>query len=103
MTLLAVLSNWLRVLLILAIGYLTHMRSALATRGHVALGWVVFACALLLFVWAAGRWGVSPRRMHPPTGQPLALSSGRADIGGVLPGDTARSPAHCSPFRRWCT
>jgi EpsI family protein len=59
MTLLAVLSNWLRVLLILAIGYLTHMRSALATRGHVALGWVVFACALLLFVWAAGRWGVS--------------------------------------------
>lgn len=59
MALLAILSNWLRVLLILAIGYLTHMRSALATRGHVALGWVVFACALLLFVWAAGRWGIS--------------------------------------------
>lgn len=59
MVLLAILSNWLRVLLILAIGYLTHMRSVLATRGHVALGWVVFACALLLFVWAAGRWGVS--------------------------------------------
>lgn len=59
MALLAILSNWLRVLLILAIGYLTHMRSALATRGHVAFGWVVFACALLVFVWAAGRWGVS--------------------------------------------
>ncbi|HEY2036584.1 MAG TPA: EpsI family protein [Steroidobacteraceae bacterium] len=54
MALLAILSNWLRVLLILAIGYLTHMRSALATRDHVALGWVVFACVLLLFAWLAG-------------------------------------------------
>ena len=57
MVLLAILSNWLRVLLILAIGYLSHMHSALATRGHVAFGWVIFACALLLFVWAAGRGG----------------------------------------------
>jgi EpsI family protein len=59
MTLLAILSNWLRVILIFAIGYLSDMRSPLATRGHAALGWVVFACALLVFVWAAGRSGAA--------------------------------------------
>jgi EpsI family protein len=71
MILLAVVSNWLRVLLIVAIGYRSHMRNALATRDHLALGWVVFACALLLFVWVAGRTAV-PRApevvRNEPTG-----------------------------------
>jgi len=58
MILLAVVSNWLRVLLIVEIGYRSHMRNALATRDHLALGWIVFACALLLFVWMAGRTAV---------------------------------------------
>lgn len=84
MVLLAILSNWLRVLLILAIGYLTHMRSALATSGHVALGWVVFACALLLFVWAAGRWGVSevdPAAGGTPRAAPVTPTSAqRGDV-----------------------
>ena len=59
MTLTAIVSNWLRVLLIIDIGYRSRMRSALATRDHLALGWVVFACALLVFVWVAGRTGAS--------------------------------------------
>src|SRR5581483_11151328 len=58
MILLAVVSNWLRVLLIVEIGYRSHMRNAFATRDHLALGWVVFACALLVFVWMAGRTAV---------------------------------------------
>lgn len=57
MTLVAIVSNWLRVILILAIGYLSSMRSVLATTDHVAFGWGVFACAMLLFVWIAGRTG----------------------------------------------
>lgn len=59
MLVVAIISNWLRVLLILEIGYRSHMRSSLATSGHVALGWVVFACVLLLFVRAAGRAAAS--------------------------------------------
>lgn len=59
MLLLALVSNWLRVILILTIGYLSHMRNPLATRDHVALGWVVFACALLLFIWMVGRLGAA--------------------------------------------
>ena len=42
------------------IGHLSHMRNPLATRDHLALGWVVFACALLVFTWAAGRLGAAP-------------------------------------------
>lgn len=57
MLLVAIVGNWLRVILIIEIGYHSHMQSALATRDHRALGWVVFACALLLFVWMAGRKG----------------------------------------------
>jgi len=55
MLLLAIVANWVRVLLIVEIGYRSQMQSALATSGHLALGWVVFACALLVFVWLAGR------------------------------------------------
>ena len=55
MALLAIVSNWARVILIVGIGYRSRMRSALATSDHLALGWVVFACALLGFVWVAGR------------------------------------------------
>lgn len=55
MLLLAVMSNWLRVILIIEIGYRSKMQSSLATRDHLAFGWVIFACALLLFVWLAGR------------------------------------------------
>jgi EpsI family protein len=59
MFVLAILSNWLRVILILTIGYLSHLHNALATRDHAAFGWVIFACALLLFIWWAGRTGIA--------------------------------------------
>lgn len=64
MLLVAIVSNWLRVLLILEIGYRSRMHSSLASSGHVALGWVVFACVLLLYVWVAGRATATER--HAP-------------------------------------
>jgi EpsI family protein len=80
MTLLAIVSNWIRVILIIEIGYRSHMRSALATRDHLAFGWVIFACALAVFVWLAGRSVAAPsdargERPHgedaaPPTAYP---------------------------------
>jgi len=55
MALLMVLSNWLRVLLIVLAGYASGMR-LLVTRGHVLFGWVLFALVMLGFsVWAARR------------------------------------------------
>lgn len=78
MLLLALLSNWLRVILILTIGYLSRMRSALATRDHLALGWVVFACALLAFVWAAGRLGAAA------PDEPAGAAHGDAAAGATV-------------------
>lgn len=84
MLLLAIATNWVRVILIFAIGYLSHMQSVFATRGHEALGWVVFACALLMFVWAAGRLGaIEPDRAVPGSivGKPDTTTT--AHPGGV--------------------
>jgi EpsI family protein len=53
--LLMVVSNWLRVLLIVLAGYTSGMR-LLVTRGHVLFGWVLFALVVLGFsLWAARR------------------------------------------------
>lgn len=60
MILLAIVSNWTRVFLIIGIGYHSHMSNPLATSEHLAFGWVVFACALLAFVWVAGRTAARP-------------------------------------------
>jgi exosortase len=51
----ALLANWARVLLILALGYATNMRSPLVTRDHVALGFALFFVVLVIYVWVATR------------------------------------------------
>lgn len=73
MAILMVLSNWVRVLVIIIVGYTTGMRSVLATRGHWYLGWVFFALVVLGFAL------LSP---PPPRGaltrHDLASARGRA-------------------------
>jgi len=51
----ALIANWLRVLLILLMGYGTNLRSGLATRDHVAFGFGIFLVVLAVYVWAATR------------------------------------------------
>lgn len=51
----ALMANWARVLLILALGYGTNMRSPLATSDHVVFGFAIFFFVLVLYVWAATR------------------------------------------------
>jgi exosortase len=84
MILLALVSNWLRVILIIEIGYRSHMRNPLATRDHLALGWVVFACALLMFVWIASRTGSL---------QPQAIIDGETGDGAALRASVQRGHA----------
>lgn len=59
MALLMVLSNWVRVLLIIIAGYTSGMRNVLATRGHWYLGWVLFAIVMLGFARVAARGATS--------------------------------------------
>ncbi|HJS89981.1 MAG TPA: EpsI family protein [Steroidobacteraceae bacterium] len=79
MLLFAIVSNWVRVILIIEIGYRSHMRSALATRDHLAFGRDIFAAALLLFVWLASRGG----RSTPDV--PVVAGPGRAASGIPAP------------------
>lgn len=55
MGVLAVLSNWIRVLVIVDAGYTTHMRHVLVSRGHYMFGWVLFAAVMVAFVWLMAR------------------------------------------------
>ncbi len=52
---LAVVSNWIRVLVIVEAGYTTHMRHVLITRGHFVFGWMLFTTAMVAFVWLVAR------------------------------------------------
>ena len=62
MALLMMVSNWVRVLVIIVAGYSTDMRSLLATRGHWYLGWILFALVMFGFarVSAGGSRSASP-------------------------------------------
>ncbi len=51
----AIVGNWIRVLLIIVIGYASHMHNALATSEHLFFGWIVFATLLLMFLWLVPR------------------------------------------------
>ncbi len=96
MAIVAIVSNWVRVLLIVGIGYATNLQNPLATSDHLALGWVVFAAALLLFVWLAGRGrraGNVPaeRSDASPANRSDASLAGRSEA--ALVGSSEASPA----------
>ena len=46
--LLALLTNWLRILIVVYAGHLTDMQSYLVAREHISLGWVLFAVLVAL-------------------------------------------------------
>jgi exosortase len=55
MALLMIVSNWVRVLVIIIAGYTSEMRHVLATRGHWWLGWILFALVMFGFALLAAR------------------------------------------------
>jgi exosortase len=55
MVLVALVANWIRVLVIIELGYSSGMHSTLATSNHVAFGYFLFVLALGAYVWVATR------------------------------------------------
>jgi EpsI family protein len=51
MALITIVSNWIRVLIIMAAGYASGTHQVLVTRGHVLFGWIFFA----LVMWGFAR------------------------------------------------
>jgi EpsI family protein len=77
---LAVLTNWLRVFIVIVAGHVSDMQHYLVTVDHYYFGWVLFAFALIGYVYLAGRLSRASNEATVP------LSSARpASSTGVLP------------------
>ena len=68
----AVVSNWIRVLVIVDAGYTTNMRHVLVSRGHYMFGWILFSVVLFAFVWLFAR----PQAAAQSRPQPAPVSPG---------------------------
>ena len=68
--LLAITANWVRVLAIIAIGYVTNMHNGLVTGGHLLFGWVLFAIILVGYIWMV------TRHLPEVEGKPTPVSPG---------------------------
>jgi exosortase len=67
----AVVSNWIRVLVIVDAGYTTNMRHVLVSRSHYMFGWILFSIVLFAFAWLFARPQAAPeRRSQPPPASP---------------------------------
>ena len=86
---LALVMNWLRVMIVIYAGHLTDMTSYLIVHEHLSLGWVMFA-VLIALVCLLARWLSSPAPA-PPSALPAAARSATA----------AQSAAGVPPLRQW--
>src|SRR6185437_9872552 len=71
---LALVANWVRVIIVIAAGHLTNMTSYLVTHEHFSLGWAIFA-VMLLAVWMLGR------KLEQPAAEMKAY--GKASMGAM--------------------
>ena len=85
MTGLALLGNWVRVYVIIQVGYLTDMHSSLLAN-HYWFGWGVFAVALVAFFWIRGRLDpeVAPGTTAAPAPESERSGRLRPDIAGCV-------------------
>jgi len=76
MALLALVTNWVRVLTIIQVGYATNMRHVLVTSHHLMFGYVLFALVLVAYVWIATRLAppAAPEQPASAAGSPSAAN-----------------------------
>lgn len=73
MTALAMVANWIRVVVIVIAGYATHMQHYLV-RKHTGFGWIVFTVVVALFLW------MSRKMLSPVVAQSAAPDSSRQPV-----------------------
>jgi len=91
--LIAIVSNWVRVCLIIAIGQWTDMQSSLVREGHYMFGWWMFAAALVLFLYLTHRWDRSDPVPVPHFAAPAASGVAIARRAGIILALVAAGPA----------
>jgi exosortase len=81
---LAVLTNWVRVFVIILAGHYTHMQHYLVARSHYVFGWVLFAAAMTVLLLVEQRLILVATRTKPNPG-PTPSESAPAAIQKILP------------------
>jgi exosortase A len=82
---LALVTNWLRVFIIIVAGHLTNMQHFLVRVNHYYFGWFLFAFTLALYLYLASRVPPGGRAEQPPTPQSFATPRSRAAAAMILP------------------
>lgn len=57
---LAMATNWIRIVIIVIAGHMTQMRHYLVSGEHYTFGWFMFAGAMLIFFLVVRRWPAAP-------------------------------------------
>ena len=79
----AIVSNWIRVLTIIQAGYTTNMRHVLVSRGHYTFGWVLFTVVMTAFIWWVARPAAHDTH-EPATARPMATPARWLAYAGTL-------------------
>jgi exosortase len=80
---LAIVGNWVRVLVIIAAGQLTGMQSYLVRVSHDGFGWAVFAVAMAAFVYLAAK--MTRRASEQPAPEEAGGQDLHCDHRSVMP------------------
>jgi len=81
---LALVTNWLRVFIIIVAGHLTDMQHYLVRVNHYYFGWFLFAFTLAFYLYLASRVSGSGRVEQSSTLQAFAAPPGRIVAGAIL-------------------
>lgn len=87
---LSLISNWLRVFALIAIGDATEMQHTLIIDGHLLFGWIVFGIFFAPFLW----WAVTSRSASvcavvPMAAEPMQPRASIVPVGVVLAASAA--------------
>jgi EpsI family protein len=80
---LALLSNWLRVFIIIVVGHATDMQHFLVKIDHYYFGWVIFAVVLVGYIQVSSRWLDQYAQRDAPPAQAGIAGSGSLTLTGL--------------------
>jgi EpsI family protein len=85
----ALVTNWLRIAIIILAGHLTDMRHYLVSGEHYSFGWAMFAVAMAIYFLIVRRWTAEPDPPPPASVPAVAPALGGMVLAGLtlgLPG-----------------
>jgi exosortase len=109
----ALITNWIRIAIIIVAGHMTHMQHHLVKEEHYSFGWFLFAGAMAIYFFIVRRWPAPPlpAAVPPPSGaravpaRGLALAAAALAIPAIAPladaniATVGAARAHALPVR----